>query len=72
MAFEQESDRFQTPVDSVKTPFRNVCDTSGLKILTQINDKTTVWPRYDKTSLLKEIRNNAKFHSVFVRQLHQQ
>ncbi|XP_043102434.1 solute carrier family 17 member 9 [Puntigrus tetrazona] len=44
MAAEQESDRFQIPVDSVKTPFRNVCDASGLKI-TQINDKTTLWPR---------------------------
>ncbi|XP_016086132.1 solute carrier family 17 member 9-like [Sinocyclocheilus grahami] len=44
MAAEQESDRFKPPVDSVKTPFGNVCDTFGLKI-TQINDKTTVWPR---------------------------
>ncbi|KAK2898527.1 hypothetical protein Q8A67_009945 [Cirrhinus molitorella] len=43
MAAEQESDLFKPPVDSVKTHFRNVCDTSGLKI-TQVNDKT-VWPR---------------------------
>ncbi|XP_052419429.1 solute carrier family 17 member 9 isoform X1 [Carassius gibelio] len=44
MAAEQESDRFQTSVDYVKTPVCNVCDTSGLKI-TQVNQKTTVWPR---------------------------
>ncbi|XP_042585592.1 solute carrier family 17 member 9 [Cyprinus carpio] len=44
MAAEQELDHFQTPLDSVKIPFRDVCDTSGLKI-TQINHKTTVWPR---------------------------
>lgn len=61
MAAEQELDHFQTPLDSVKIPFRDVCDTSGLKI-TQINHKTTVWPRYDlkKTVLLKEIRNKTK------------
>ncbi|KAI2661710.1 hypothetical protein H4Q32_007361 [Labeo rohita] len=44
MAAEQESDHVKPPVDCVITPFKNVCDTSGLKI-TQINDKTTVWPR---------------------------
>ncbi|CAM4716977.1 unnamed protein product [Leuciscus chuanchicus] len=46
MADEQEADRFNPPVDFVKTPCRNVCYTSGLKIM-QINDKTTttVWPR---------------------------
>lgn len=56
MAAEQESDRFKPPVDHRwKTPFGNVCDKSGLKI-TQINDKTTVWSRYDATCLLKEIK----------------
>ncbi|XP_073675179.1 voltage-gated purine nucleotide uniporter SLC17A9 [Garra rufa] len=44
MAVEEESDRFKPPVDPVITPFRNVCDTSGLKI-TQINEKATIWPR---------------------------
>lgn len=67
MADEQEADRFNPPVDFVKTPCRNVCHTSGLMIM-QINDKTTttVWPRYDKTSLLTEIKkkkNYSKQHS---------
>ncbi|XP_051760286.1 solute carrier family 17 member 9 isoform X2 [Ctenopharyngodon idella] len=45
MAAEQETDHSNPPVDLVKTPFINVCHTSGLK-LTQINDKTTtLWPR---------------------------
>ncbi|KAK7145966.1 hypothetical protein R3I93_013632 [Phoxinus phoxinus] len=46
MAAEQEAHRFNPPVDFVKTPCRNVCYTSGFKIM-QINDKTTttVWPR---------------------------
>ncbi|XP_056117040.1 solute carrier family 17 member 9 [Rhinichthys klamathensis goyatoka] len=46
MATEQEADHFNSPVDFVKTPCRNVCYTPGLNIM-QINDKTTttVWPR---------------------------
>ncbi|XP_067250887.1 voltage-gated purine nucleotide uniporter SLC17A9 [Chanodichthys erythropterus] len=45
MAAEQEADHSTPPVGFVKTPFINVCHTSGLKI-THINDNaTTLWPR---------------------------
>lgn len=55
-AAEQEADHSNPPVGFVKTPLINVCHTSGLKI-TQINDKaTTLWPRYDETCLLTEIK----------------
>ncbi|XP_067269965.1 voltage-gated purine nucleotide uniporter SLC17A9 [Pseudorasbora parva] len=46
MATEQKADLFTPPVDSVKTPFRNVCYTSGLKMrLINDNTTTTIWPR---------------------------
>jgi len=56
---EREADSFKPPVDFVKTPCRNVCYTTPELNIMQINDKTTttVWPRYDKTCLLTEIKN---------------